>query len=213
MRLAFLDSGYGLLPTVRYILKNNVKHECFFFMCNEFPLGELSNRKLNKIKRKYLNQFNNLSIDKIYVCCNTLSLVFNDVPNSFCILEFNKKFMDEYTTFIATPRTINNLNYNNSIALKDMAKAIEDNNINNIINTIRNLKIKTPKAILGCTHYPLVKKIFKYYHQNTLFKDGLNNMLEMIDKGEGQVLYANEKAYEVIKRFYPFLVLNKIYTS
>lgn len=38
-------------------------------------------------------------------------------------------------------------------------------------------------------------------------------MLEMIDKGEGQVLYANEKAYEVIKRFYPFLVLNKIYTS
>ena len=60
MRLAFLDSGYGLLPTVRYILKNNVKHECFFFMCNEFPLGELSNRKLNKIKRKYLNQFNNL---------------------------------------------------------------------------------------------------------------------------------------------------------
>lgn len=213
MRLAFLDSGYGLLPTIRYILKNNIKHECFFFMCNEFPLGELSKRKLNKIKKKYLNQFNSLNIDKVYICCNTLSVVFNGTLNSFCILEFNKKLMDESTTFIATPRTINYLGYNNSISLNNMAKAIEENNTKEIVETIRNLKIKTPKAILGCTHYPLVRRIFKYYHPKILFKDGLYKMLETIDKGEGQVLYANEKAYEVIKKFYPFLVLNKIYTS
>ena len=41
MKLAFLDSGYGLIPAYRYLLEHQINHECYFFMLDEFPVGNL----------------------------------------------------------------------------------------------------------------------------------------------------------------------------
>ena len=60
-----------------------------------------------------------------------------------------------------------------------MPLLIESNHVKEIIELINGIDIKTDTAILGCTHFPLVKFIFEDLFPNIKF---ISNEDAIIDK-------------------------------
>lgn len=209
MRLAFIDSGLGLLPAFRHVIKKSLAHECFFFMCEEGPLGNKTDRELQKLAAKYVARFAQLKIDKAFVCCNTLSRFFPDSPDIYKVVTYNRKLLNGDSLVLATVATCRSKEYPRALALPSLAAEIESGDIEAIINTVGTIGLTDKRVILGCTHYPLIYRIFEDYYPNVEFLDGMKDMLKILEtfKPDVRSYFANGKALPILSHFCPDIVL------
>ena len=79
MNILLLDSGLGLIPFVKEIIKCNKKNTYYLYMDNEFfPYGSKTRHQLKRRLQFLIRKFNKLDLDEIYICCNTLSKIYLD---------------------------------------------------------------------------------------------------------------------------------------
>ena len=79
MNILLLDSGLGLIPFIKEIIKTNKKNTYYLYMDREyFPYGNKSRFQLKRRLQYLLRKFKRLKIDEIYICCNTLSKIYLD---------------------------------------------------------------------------------------------------------------------------------------
>ena len=167
MNILLLDSGLGLIPFVKEIIKCNKKNTYYLYMDNEFfPYGSKTRHQLKRRLQFLIRKFNKLDLDEIYICCNTLSKIYLDYKFKSkvkikTILELNLKHLNN-KKIIVTPLLKKLFKNDDRFIKTNLALYIERNEIRNIIDEIKSLSL-SGKVILGCTHYPLIKNIIKHY--------------------------------------------------
>lgn len=144
MKILLLDSGIGIIPFVKEILKQKKGNEYYIFMDYEFfPYGNKSNNFLKNRLKVLLNKFNKLNIDLLLICCNTLSNIY--IKGNYKvkykvkdILSLNlKKLKNNY--IIVTPNLKKSYQNDHRFIECNLAKKIEENDIIEIIKEIKNL--------------------------------------------------------------------------
>lgn len=213
MRYAFIDSGFGLLKTIYNLNINPPVASCYFMTAGVFPIGNKTDKEISRIVKKLIARLRMLDIDRTFICCNTLSSEFVNYRDVKNILSYNLKLITDKTVFISTFSTYKKLDNINKKYSQNLARHIEEINIERIIDDIDYLDIYKDRTVLGCTHYPLVKRIFETRFPQSEFVDGMDEMLSMISRGKEKDFYADERASEIIKTFFPRIVLKEINNS
>jgi len=183
---AIIDSGIGGVSVLKQIIeKYQAGNFIYFADNNNMPYG-------NKTKDWLINHLNkiitflkeNYDVDFIVIACNTASSAIreNQLENVI-LMEF-----DNTLQYYATRTTKQNMKHINVIADKTLAKQIEKHIFNNtqlnkiVKNHIKKHKLdKLKEIVLGCTHYELVKEIFKKYCPNTHILANSQFMLNKIN--------------------------------
>lgn len=167
MKILLLDSGLGLVPFLKEIIMQNKENTYYFFMDYEFfPYGNKKNFQLKKRLKELLNMFESLKIDLLLICCNTLSNIYMryKLKTSYkvkTILSLNLKYLkNKY--ILVTPNLKKSFKNNSRFVECNLAQSIEYNDIGKLIGEIKSFSFDKG-VILGCTHYPLAKNLFKHY--------------------------------------------------
>lgn len=213
MRYAFIDSGFGLLKTVYNLNINPPDATCYFLTSGDFPLGNKSDKEIQKIVKTLIKRLRSLDIDKAFICCNTLSSEFKDYRDVETILEHNLKLVSDDTCFISTYSTYKRISNQNKKFSLNLARYIEELDIEKVIDDIFSLNIESERVVLGCTHFPLVSRVFENAYPRTEFVDGDDIMLSKLERGNTLDFYADARATEIIATFFPTIVLKEIKSS
>lgn len=198
MKIGLYDSGMGILPFLKVILKDKILNDYYILIDhNNFPYGNRSDAELLKILEKNINYAESLNLDYLLICCNTMSKIYLDYQiktklKIITILEINLKYPNYH--LLATSSLSRKID--NAISAHSLADYIESNNIKKIINTIK--KINVP-IILSCTHYHLLKDILPYYKINYLSKE--EEIFFNIPKGNNLNIYINKKDESLLKKY------------
>lgn len=169
--IGIIDSGIGGISVLNQLISKYHAGNYIYFADNLYmPYGNMDKVSLKKRIGEIINFLKTYKVDLIIIACNTASCVFDDVNTPNIVkMQFNKT-----DTYFATVLTKNSLKDCNVISDKTLAKEIEDNifnkdKLNKIIRqNVKNHKLnKLKKLTLACTHYELVKDIFKKYCRNT----------------------------------------------
>lgn len=222
MGTLFLDSGQGVLPFIKEILKQNVKQRFVFYLDEiNFPYGNKSYKEVKGILRDNFSLFANIKdIDTVFLACNTLSSVYD---NSFItdfnvedILHFNLSHMEKDCYYLGTRLTAEYMKKNGIKTIFEpyLAEYIENGDIKNIIKTIKN-KSLPHKILLGCTHYPLIKSLFMRYSKAKIYSYEDKYIATLKSKDELTIdLYTNKIAFykKILKheciKFYPLTYIS-----
>ena len=199
MKIGLVDSGIGVVPFIKEIIKQNKNNDYYLFIDNEyFPYGNKNEKELLDRFLFILNYFERYSIEQLLICCNTLSYIYlKYLPKSnfkvSTILEINLRKNIPLLTTEYLSRNID------SISGGDLASFIEENNITNIIKLIKD--IDTNEIVLSCTHYPLIKSLFSYYKINAYSFE--NELIESLKSEEECItIYVNKNNLNLIKKYF-----------
>ncbi len=214
MKTLFLDSGQGLLPFIFAILKHNIKNDFIFYFDEiNFPYGNKNILEVKKILFTHLNNFKKIKdLETVVIGCNTLStLIDNNKKYPFkiiTILEFNLKRMHKDDIYLGTDITTTYLNKHNikAYSCKNLATLIEERRIREIICFLKNIDLKG-NLLLGCTHYPLIKNLFKKYTNNKIvsFED---DFVKLFDRNEKLHLTFVTTKKSFYQKIFPTLSIN-----
>lgn len=170
--IAIIDSGIGGVSVLRQIIDKHKSGNYIYFADNlHMPYGNKSQKFLRlRLKAIIENLKQKYHVDYLIVACNTASSVLNkdEYPNLFTM-----HFEDKHT-YLATSLTKKSLSSMKVIDMGSLAKKIE-NNISNekkLDALIKRYVVKhqlntLDNFVLGCTHYELVKELFKKYCPNS----------------------------------------------
>ena len=207
MRICLLDSGIGVVPFIKEIIKNDKRNDYIIFMDSSFfPYGDKSSNEMKEHILELTSSLERLNIDVLLVCCNTLSYYFlnNNISASFIIrtiLEINMKSEYHLLTTSLLSKEIGSINGEN------LAYLIENNKIKEIISLIK--RRGENNLVMGCTHYSLIKKIFEVYFFNIE-----SNEYELIKNLPSTTLainlYASIDTIKKINVFFPNLVIKEM---
>lgn len=214
MKIAFIDSGLGVLPALQTICRRSLSHECFFLMSDLFPLGNRSDRELAALAERTEARLRSLGVERTFVCCNTLSSFFGG-ERTYRILDYNRRLLDENTEVLATVATARRLGSPQS-GQAELARLIEERQIEEVAAAIRRLRFSHPRVLLACTHYPLIRRLFCDFHPGVAFVDGMKSMLEELDnieESESLSCWADSKALPLLHEFFPGVVLKPLTSS
>lgn len=168
MRIMLIDSGIGVVPFINEIIKQNKKNDYYIYMDHEyFPYGNKSENALYKRLKFLFKKFEYLNLDYLLICCNTLSKVYlnHHFETKFkikTILELNLKHL-HHKPILVTPLLKKLFSDDSRFISCELARYIEQQDTKKILLEIKSLHLPS-KIILGCTHYPLIKNIFKHYN-------------------------------------------------
>lgn len=199
-KVTFIDSGIGGLSTLREFSKICYDCEIKYVADNaNVPYGNKSKLKINALVCELFNRFVEYDDDVVCLACNTMSScaltnvqekypikVFGVTPNYFEPIENGKsKIM-----LLGTCRTIEeNIDTYKKKGLivkpqSDLAQIIERyifdkallrEKIERIYE--QSIQLDVDAVILGCTHYSLVRDIFKdVFSKYTTFYDNNSNV-------------------------------------
>lgn len=200
-KIGVFDSGVGGLSILNELLKE-LPYEDFYYYGDSLnnPYGEKSDEELLKITSNIVEKLINKNCKLIVIACNTattrcmkkLREIYSNVIFVGTVpaikVACDKRFKN--TLVMATPATIesertyelirDNKRYDQNIYLlpcPGLAKAIEEKNkekIKRILqNDFKDYKDKEIDAIvLGCTHYPFIRKEILEEMPNTVLIDG-----------------------------------------
>lgn len=201
-KIGILDSGIGGTTVLEEIKKLLPKEDYVYYADNKNnPYGEKTEEEICRIVDnivKFLIYDKHCKM--IVIACNTattrcmkkLKEQYKDIPFVGTVPAIKVACDNNYknTLVLATPATIDSertheLIKDNKkigqeitlIACDGLANAIENNNkkiINEILEKIKQeTKTKNIDSIvLGCTHYPLIKKEINEYFPNAILLDG-----------------------------------------
>ena len=249
--IGIFDSGIGGVTVLKEIVKILPKENYIYYSDSaNNPYGDKKDSEIIEICDKIVNKLINEKCKAIVIACNTASAKaskylrekYKDIPIIAIEPAYKMVYDNSYekpTLVMATKGTIEsekfNLlfkKYNNHktyllpcIGLADIIESGDTNKIKNYLN--KNLGIyknRIENVVLGCTHYPLIKKeIMQSLGDEIQFFDGatslarhLKNILEekeMLNKKKNKnqnIIFidtSTKKDIRVLKekRFYEYL--------
>ena len=192
MKIGVFDSGIGGLTVLKSLISKYKTHYIYFGDTLNIPYGEKSKDELLMLTEKIIRFFEKDKVDLIIVACGTVSSnIYDELSKKtnikminivYNIIDLIKKDNPSNIAVLATKKTIdshifkNNINNIIEISCPKIVPYIEKNigNINDILKEyLSYIKEKhINNIVLGCTHYPLIKKdIQKYLDYKVNFYD------------------------------------------
>ena len=183
MKIGVFDSGIGGLTVLKSLISKYKAHYIYFGDTLNIPYGEKSKDELLKLTEKIIRFFEKEKVDLIIVACGTVSSnIYDELSKKtnikminivYNIIDLIKKDNPSNIAVLATKKTIdshifkNNINNIIEISCPKIVPYIEKNigNINDILKEyLSYIKEKhINNIVLGCTHYPLIKKDIQEY--------------------------------------------------
>lgn len=192
--IGVFDSGIGGVTVMKELIKILPSEDYIYYSDTiNNPYGDKSNEEIIKISDNIVKILINKGCKIIVIACNTASAISKDYLRShynipiIAIEPAYKSVLDnEKTLVMATKATINSDKFkalfnaydnHNTILLScsGLADLIEEGNKDKIIDYLRNKIGKyndVKNVVLGCTHYPLIKKEIKEVLGEVNFYDG-----------------------------------------
>lgn len=212
MKIGVYDSGIGGLFILFSLIKRYPNHH-FIYLGDQAnaPYGTKDKDTLLSVVETNLKWFEDIGADKVIIACNTAcSSGALDIKIDGLITEgIIDKTVDQINCdqscallVLATPLTIKNQVYQNLIknkgyanvfgfGLDELAGLIENNASTEILetylrHTFSTISFKPDCVILGCTHYPLVKKSIENYFKVPIVDSNL--LVFDLEKEQQQVI-------------------------
>ena len=212
-RIGVFDSGLGGYDIVRHIRQTYPLQDIVFLADQKYvPYGNRSREELTKITLDNLSFFRKKHIRTVIIACNTTSSLNIDLPyvRSYRVIDMTaKQVKEEKVLVLATAFTIKSHAYRNAltdkevieIALPELAGMIENQagkediqeELNRYLSEYKNSGIP---AILGCTHYPIIKEQISEYLSAPVY-DSVKPLLDLniYTEGNGNLqVYSSGKA-------------------
>lgn len=183
MKIGVFDSGIGGLTVLKSLISKYKAHYIYFGDTLNIPYGEKSKDELLMLTEKIIRFFEKEKVDLIIIACGTVSSnIYDELSKKtnikminivYNIIDLIKKDNPSNIAVLATKKTIdshifkNNINNIIEISCPKIVPYIEKNigNINDILKEyLSYIKEKhINNIVLGCTHYPLIKKDIQEY--------------------------------------------------
>lgn len=209
-KIGIFDSGIGGLTTLKEIQKLLPNEEYIYYADSKNnPYGEKSEEELNNIVTNIVELLLKEDVKLIVIACNTattrcIKLLREKYPQMIFVgtepaikVACDKNYKN--TIVMATPNTtaservkeliINNKKQNQKITLipcEFLANAIETNNEEKIDNLLHkyldDYKNNTDAIVLGCTHYPLIKKQIQAFIPKAKIIDGNKGVAKQVKR-------------------------------
>lgn len=196
--IGVLDSGIGGVTVLREILKQNIHAKFIYYSDSKHnPYGDKSDVEVYSIVKTIVDYLLDKGCVAIVLACNTASAICvkklrEEYPDIlFIAIEPAYKMVYDYnpngkTLVMATEGTINSEKFltlfnkydnKNTILLpcKGLAELIEEGNdvkINQYLDDNLSKYKDIDNVVLGCTHYPLIKKNIRRVLGDVKFFDG-----------------------------------------
>ena len=196
--IGVLDSGIGGVTVLREILKRGINAKFIYYSDSKNnPYGDKSEDEVYSIVKGIVDYLLDSGCIAIVIACNTASAICvkrlrSEYPDTlFIAIEPAYKMVHDYnpkgkTLVMATEGTIksekfltlfNKYDNHKTILLpcKGLAELIEEGNedgINQYLEINLNRYKDIDNVVLGCTHYPLIKKNIRRVLGNVKFFDG-----------------------------------------
>ena len=196
--IGILDSGIGGVTVLREILKQNIHAKFIYYSDSKNnPYGDKSEDEVYSIVKTIVDYLLDKGCVAIVLACNTASAICvkrlrEEYPDTlFIAIEPAYKMVHDYnpkgkTLVIATEGTINSEKFltlfnkydnKNTILLpcKGLAELIEEGNevkIDRYLDDNLSKYKDIDNVVLGCTHYPLIKKNIRRVLGDVKFFDG-----------------------------------------
>lgn len=221
MKVGIFDSGLGGLTVLKEIVHKYPNNKYYYFGDNlNAPYGEKSINQLLQLSNNIINFLIKKEVDIIIVACGTVSSnVFDKIKTNipmYNVIEPTIEYLNNSSYpsigLIATPMTIKSKVFNKKINKNLITKScpkfvplIENyESVDEYLPVYLNdFKDKIDVLVLGCTHYPIIKKEIEEYFDN---KVGIINMgkilaekLNLDSKGESKIrLYFSKVNHTLI---------------
>ncbi|MBE6139685.1 MAG: glutamate racemase [Firmicutes bacterium] len=196
MKIGVFDSGIGGLTVLKRLIKKFPNNEYIYYGdTKNVPYGDKSIEELKVLSSNIINFLIEKEVDMIVIACGTISSnlsTYLKEKYNIRIIDIISPVIDylnnsnyEKIGVIATQATINskifskNLNKEvKEVACPKFVPLIESNNFSELENYysyyLDNLKDRD-LIVLGCTHYPIIKKEISEY---------LGNNIKLLDMAE-----------------------------
>ncbi len=210
MILGIFDSGIGGLSLIKKLLEVGFTNFIYLKDSKNFPYGLKDKRLLYNIGKDNIKLLLEQGAQKIIIACHTMSnAASEDLRIAFPSLQIfdvlnptlnhlRSNYLNKHILLIGTNTTIDlgiyknmleNLNTFYEVKASDLAKAIEDNDIETTKTLILNKTteyIKNKEAIeavlLACTHFSLVKNLVKNYNPKITILDPIDFLFDELMK-------------------------------
>ena len=217
--IGILDSGIGGVTVLREILKQNIHAKFIYYSDSKNnPYGDKSEDEVYSIVKTIVDYLLDKGCVAIVLACNTASTICvkrlrEEYPDIlFIAIEPAYKMVHDYnpkgkTLVMATEGTINSEKFltlfnkydnKNTILLpcKGLAELIEEGNevkIDRYLDDNLSKYKDIDNVVLGCTHYPLIKKNIRRVLGNVKFFDGsLGVSKELVRQLDRGITFDNE---------------------
>ena len=206
--IGIFDSGIGGVTVLKEILKVLPNERYIYYSDSKNnPYGDKSAKEINDLCENIVNLFLRKNCKTIVIACNTASVnaeilrkKYKNIP--FIAIEPAYKMVYDYayydqTLVMATKGTIENekfkllfQKYNNYKTILfpcvGLADIIEQGNKDSIKSYLKvhleQYKGKIKNVVLGCTHYPLIKKEIQEVLGQVKFFDGAPYLAKHLKK-------------------------------
>ena len=222
--IGILDSGIGGVTVLREILKQNIHAKFIYYSDSKNnPYGDKSEDEVYSIVKTIIDYLLDKGCVVIVLACNTASTICvkrlrEEYPDIlFIAIEPAYKMVHDYnpkgkTLVMATEGTINSEKFltlfnkydnKNTILLpcKGLAELIEEGNevkIDRYLDDNLSKYKDIDNVVLGCTHYPLIKKNIRRVLGNVKFFDGsLGVSKELVRQLELRGITFDNKSFSV----------------
>ena len=222
--IGILDSGIGGVTVLREILKQNIPAKFIYYSDSKNnPYGDKSSDEVYSIVKTIVDYLLDKGCVAIVLACNTASAICvkklrEEYPDIlFIAIEPAYKMVHDYnpkgkTLVMATEGTINSEKFltlfnkydnKNTILLpcKGLAELIEEGNevkIDRYLDDNLSKYKDIDNVVLGCTHYPLIKKNIRRVLGNVKFFDGsLGVSKELVRQLELRGITFDNKSFSV----------------
>lgn len=222
--IGVLDSGIGGVTVLREILKRGVNAKFIYYSDSKHnPYGDKSDDEVYSIVKWVVDYLLDKGCVAIVLACNTASAICvkrlrEEYPDTlFIAIEPAYKMVHDYnpkgkTLVMATEGTINSEKFltlfnkydnRNTILLpcKGLAELIEEGNdvkINQYLDGNLSKYKDIDNVVLGCTHYPLIKKNLRRVLGDVKFFDGsLGVSKELVRQLELRGITFDNKSFSV----------------
>lgn len=201
MKIGFFDSGLGGMTVLSRFIAEIPNNDYYYLGDNDnAPFGDKSYEELKKIFDKNTEMFLKEKIKNVVCACNTMSTnilkgkktIYNGitffpiVPHiDFLLLSSGQcdVFCTKNTAKFLQKST-NNIPNLRIFACKGLVELIEKKELD-----YSSLKPYIPKnrenvnqVVLGCTHYPIVKSVFRKFYPNCVFTDNVSHVIKQFNQ-------------------------------
>lgn len=208
-KIGFLDSGIGGVTVLRECIKVNSNFEYVYYSDSiNNPYGDKEKDELISIVSKIVEKLIDEGCYVIVIACNTASCICIDYLRnkykdiSFIAIEPAVKVaydnnINNNTLIMATKGTIDSDKFkrlydkydrNNFYLLScsGLANLIEDDNEDSLCKYLEDNLIRyknlVSSVVLGCTHYPLIKKEIRDVLGDVVFYDGSYGVSKQLER-------------------------------
>ena len=222
--IGVLDSGIGGVTVLREILKQNIHAKFIYYSDSKNnPYGDKNSDEVYSIVKWVVDYLLDMGCVAIVLACNTASAICvkrlrEEYPDTlFIAIEPAYKMVHDYnpkgkTLVMATEGTINSEKfltlfnkYDNKnttlLPCKGLAELIEEGNevkIDRYLDDNLSKYKDIDNVVLGCTHYPLIKKNIRRVLGDVKFFDGSSGVSkELVRQLELRGIAFDNKSFSV----------------